>query len=157
MIPQEIMIRLSHLRALRRLDKEGAGDLENQVAEEEYAHAESECPLGEAERREVGLHRELGEADVDAVNVGDHIADEQDREEPDIRFGSGAVQRTGPGRGRHGASSRWVWKKGQFVSRSRTGDEREARARGGSRSDLNNHRTGTSKVPRSGHGRKRLP
>ncbi len=92
------------------LDQECAGDLENEIADEEYPHAETECRLGEPERLEIGLHRELGEADVDAVDVGDHIAYEQDREEPDVGFGSGAVQRASPGRGRHGASSRWVCK-----------------------------------------------
>ena len=72
------------------------------------AHAEAECRFGEPQRLQIRLHLELGEADVDAVDVGDDVAREQDRQEPDVGFGSGAVERASPGRGRHGASSRWV-------------------------------------------------
>ena len=61
--------------------------------------------LGEPERLEVALHVQLGEADVDAVDVGDDVADEQQRQEPQdtpcggrgrARVGEGASGMVGP-------------------------------------------------------------
>ena len=48
----------------------------------------AEGRFGKPQGRQVLLHLELGEADVDAVDVGDDVAQEQDRQEPDVRLGS---------------------------------------------------------------------
>ena len=101
------------------LDDQGSGDFEDQVADEEHAHAEAEGRLGEAQRFQVGLHSELGEADVDAVDIGDHVAHEQDRQEPEVGFRSGTVEALVPGEGAMGKLAVGWEEKVSLASRSR--------------------------------------
>ena len=60
------------------LDQERAGDFEEQVADEEQPDADPEHGVGEAE---VGLHPQLGEPDVGAVEVRDDVQEEEQRED----------------------------------------------------------------------------
>jgi hypothetical protein len=53
-----------------------AGHLEEEVADEEQAGAQAEHGFREAQ---VLRHLQLGKADVDAVEVGDHVAQHQER------------------------------------------------------------------------------
>ena len=52
-----------------------AGDFEDEIAQEEDASSEAVDALGELE---VGEHLQLGEADVDAIDVRDDVAEEED-------------------------------------------------------------------------------
>ena len=57
--------------------------LEQEIGEEEHARAETE---GSFRKVEVGVHRELGEADVHPVEIGDEIAEDEERDEPPRDF-----------------------------------------------------------------------
>src|SRR5208282_3919418 len=54
------------------------GHFEQKIRKEEYARAEAERRLGELE---VGIHRQLGEADVHSVEISDEIAEDQEGDE----------------------------------------------------------------------------
>ena len=56
-----------------------AGNLEQEVADEEDARAEAVHRVGELQRL---LHAQLGESDVDAVEIGRDVAQEQQRDQP---------------------------------------------------------------------------
>ena len=77
------------------LDEERAGDLQQEIADEEDArHRSRRRSLSKPGRSLVIL--ELGQRHVDPVDVGDHVAEEQQRQQPAIRLG-GPVQRDGVG------------------------------------------------------------
>ena len=61
------------------VQRQVARDLEEEVADEEHARAEAVDGAGEAE---VALELVLGERDVDPIQVGDHVEDQQHRDEP---------------------------------------------------------------------------
>ena len=56
-----------------------AGDFREKIADEEDAGAKSEHRLGETQRV---LHRQLGEADVHAIEIGAEITEHQQRQQP---------------------------------------------------------------------------
>ncbi len=83
-----------------------AGHLEQHVADEEDAGAH---PVGGIRQRQVLLHLQLREADVDAVQVGEQVAEQQERQQPqvDLRIERGrAGVETDAGNSRHG-DLRW--------------------------------------------------
>ena len=101
------MIRLIHLRT-PFLDDQSPRNLQDQVTDEENPHSEAKGRFRKSQGREIFLHLELRKADVDAVDIGDDIAQEQNRQEPDVRLSAGPVQRTGSGgRGRHKDAHGW--------------------------------------------------
>ena len=65
-------------RAPNAIEQQIGGHLEQEIGEEEHAGAEAEHRLADAE---IGVHRQLGEADVDAVEIGDEVADDEKRYE----------------------------------------------------------------------------
>jgi hypothetical protein len=76
--PDENMMRAIHIRAptLSRMTFEGA--FEQKIREEEDARAEAKRRLGEVE---VGMHCQLGEADVHPVEIGDERSEDQEGDE----------------------------------------------------------------------------
>ena len=85
------------------LQDDVAGDFEDEIAEEEHSGAESVDALAEVE---VGEHLQLGEANVDAVDVGDDVAAKEDGKDAEGDFaiegvcgGGGRVWRVGGCRG----------------------------------------------------------
>ena len=66
------------------LQHQVARHLEDQVADEEDAGAESIGFVAEGKRL---LHLQLGEADIDAVEEGDDVADDQERHQPPYELG----------------------------------------------------------------------
>ena len=105
------------------MEQQIAGDLEEEVAEIEDARAEPEHRVAEAAVRQ---HLQLGEADVHAVEPGEHEQQDQDREEPgrnpgvdrlDVGATSG-VRHTVCGCGRLSAAVRTPARK--FAERART-------------------------------------
>ena len=52
---------------------------EDEISDEEQAGAEAEGGLAQAERL---VHVELGKADIDAIEIGHEIADDQERDQP---------------------------------------------------------------------------
>jgi len=52
--------------------------LEQEIGGEEHARAEAESGFGEPEVR---VHRQLGEADIDPVEIGDEVAEDEERNE----------------------------------------------------------------------------
>ena len=97
------MIRLIHLRGAPFLDEQGAGNLQDEVADEEYTGSRSRtqprCQT-RAGRSDISA---WPSDDVDAIDIGDDIAQEQDRQQSDVCLASGSVdRRDGRGRSRHG-------------------------------------------------------
>ena len=78
MMPQVIMMRAIHMRAPTRLQDHVARHFEDEVADEEDACAEAVDGVAELQ---VSRHLQLGEADVDPVEKGDDVADEQERDQ----------------------------------------------------------------------------
>ena len=60
------------------IEREIGRHLQHEIGEEEHAGAEAEHRVGDAD---VGVHRQLGEADVDPVEIGDEVAKHQKRHE----------------------------------------------------------------------------
>ena len=61
------------------LEQQVGWHLEDEIGDEEDAGAEAERGLRQAE---VGVHRQRGEADIDAVQIGDEVAEHQEGDEP---------------------------------------------------------------------------
>ena len=81
MTPQEIMIlRDPHARA-EFFQEDVAGDLEEEIADEEDAGAGGESGVAQ---REILEHLQLGEADIDAIEIGEDVAEEEEREQADV-------------------------------------------------------------------------
>ena len=76
MMPQVSRIRAIHLRAPTLVQDQVAGDFRKEVADEEHAGAKSEHRLGKAERV---LHRQFGEADIHAIEIGAEVAQHEHR------------------------------------------------------------------------------
>jgi len=53
--------------------------LEDKIGDEEDTGTEA---VGGLRQAEVGVHRQRGEADIDPIQVGDKIANDQERDEP---------------------------------------------------------------------------
>ena len=70
-------------------DGEGAGDFEEKVTDKKYAGRGAEDGVVEAE---VFEHRQLGDGKIDAVDIGDHIAEKKQRRKPQVGFPAGAVE-----------------------------------------------------------------
>jgi len=65
-----------------------AGDLEQEVTDEEQAGPETvDAPEGVGVDAEHLAQMQLGEADVDPIDVGDEVAHEQQREQPPADLG----------------------------------------------------------------------
>jgi hypothetical protein len=94
--PQLIMIRASQSRGVA-LGDECPRDLEQEVAGEEDARADPEHARIEAE---VGVHRQRGVRDVDAVDVRDGRDDEERQHHVPVGFSSGALRDGGTRRAR---------------------------------------------------------
>ncbi len=77
------------------LDQEGAGNLQEQVSDEEDAHPEAEDAFGEPQVRQLSLHVQLGEADVHPIDIGDHIANEQKWQKSAVGLETCTVERAG--------------------------------------------------------------
>ena len=73
------------------LHDERAGNLQQEVAEEEHSRAQADD--GVVEARQILRHRELGDGDVRAVHVGDDVANEEQRQQPPVGFAPGTVKR----------------------------------------------------------------
>ena len=71
-------------RSSARLD----GTSKQEIGEEEHAGAEAEHRVGDAD---VGVHRQLGEADVDPVEIGDEVAEHEKRHETPSDLGHDAT------------------------------------------------------------------
>jgi hypothetical protein len=80
------MIRAIHLRAPNRSSRSG-GHLEDKICDEEDARAEAERGLRQAK---VLVHRERGKAHIHPVQIGDEVADDQERHQSlgDLRNGT---------------------------------------------------------------------
>ena len=61
------------------LQQQVARHFEEEVADEEHARAD---PVGGVRQAEVGLHLQPREPDVDAIQVGEDVAQEQERQQP---------------------------------------------------------------------------
>ena len=70
------------------VEQEVGGDLAGGVAEEEEARAEAIDGVGEVK---IGVHLELGVADVDAIHVGDAVAERDERNQPPSGFAEGGA------------------------------------------------------------------
>ena len=68
------------------VQQEIAGDLEKAVTEKENPGCESELLAG---HRQLLVHRQRGEPDVDAVNERDNIENEQERQESELQLSDG--------------------------------------------------------------------
>ena len=77
--PHVIMIRAIQIFAPMRCMMTLLGKFEDEVADEEQARAESEDGLAKVE---IDVHLQLGEADVDAIEIRDDVADHQERNDP---------------------------------------------------------------------------
>ena len=71
-------------------DQKRAGDLEDEVADEENSGTETHHLV--VEGRHVLGHLDRGQGHVDAVDVGDRVAQEQERKQADVGLDAGAVQ-----------------------------------------------------------------
>jgi hypothetical protein len=67
-----IMIRAIHKRAPTPIHDQVAGHFKEEIADEEHPRPKAVYGLAKAK---IDLHLELGKADIDAVEVGDDIAD----------------------------------------------------------------------------------
>ncbi len=89
------------------MEDEVAGDFKDEVADEEEAGAEAENAAEDfIVNAEDSLEMEFGKADVDAVDVGDDVAEKKQGHEPETDApGDGALLLSGElagGSGRHG-------------------------------------------------------
>ena len=83
------------------LDDQRAGDLEQEVAQEEHARPEADDRV--VEPGQVAGHRQLRDRHVRPVDERDHIRDEDEGQEPAVRLPAGAVQGLHVGGRRQGA------------------------------------------------------
>ena len=79
-------MRAIHLRA-ESFKQEIRRHLEDEVRDKEDAGAEAERGLRQAK---VLVHRQRGKADIDAVEIGDEVTDDEERDEAFGDFGDGA-------------------------------------------------------------------
>ena len=87
------------------LDDQRAGNLQQEVAEEEDPRAEAHHLAGEGGH--VLAHGQRGDRHVGAIHVRDYVAEEQQRQQPPVRLLTGAVQRRNRGgRQRHDDGAR---------------------------------------------------
>ena len=91
--PQMSMIRSDRLAGADLLEKQVARHLEEEVADEEDAGAQSVYRIAEAQ---IGFHLELSEADIDPIQIREDVTDEQKRNQSprylgiDVRWASGS-------------------------------------------------------------------
>ncbi len=93
------------------LDDEGAGNLEKEIADEEDARPEADHRV--VESRQVLRHGQLRDRDVRAVDVGDDVADETERQQSPVRFAAGAIERRHRRRLHQVARVTWVDSQGR--------------------------------------------
>ena len=76
------------------LDQERAGNFQDEIAEEEDAETQPEHLLG---KLQVAGHAQLGEADIGAIEVGDNVDCEHQRQHApgDLASERGGIDRTG--------------------------------------------------------------
>ena len=74
------------------MQKQIAGDLEEEIPEEEDAGQKPELLAGDGQ---LLVHGEGGEADVDAVQKRDHVEDEQEGDDPRPHFADGPAFEVG--------------------------------------------------------------
>jgi hypothetical protein len=79
------------------LENEVTGNLEQEVAEEEDAGAKAVHGVAKGQCL---LHLQLRVADIDAVEEGDHVGDQQQRNEPPADLRIHRFNRVGAGRQR---------------------------------------------------------
>ena len=84
-------MRVNHLRAPPVFDEKGPGDFEEQVADEEEPEAEAEDAGREVQRR---FHLQFGEAGVGAIEVGNDVHAEEERQQPPGRLCAGRIVRS---------------------------------------------------------------
>jgi hypothetical protein len=73
------MMRAIHLRRAEAFQCQVRRDLEHEIAEEEDPGAETVSGRGKAQ---VLVHRKRGKTHIHPVEVGDEVADDQERHEP---------------------------------------------------------------------------
>ena len=82
--PHETMILVIQRRALTRRKIKVAGNLEDEIAEEENSRAEPERGLAQPD---FAVHLQCRESNVDAIEVGDDVEREEEREQALPDFG----------------------------------------------------------------------
>ena len=78
-MPQVIMMRAIQSARADSLQEDVRRHFEDEISDEEQAGAEPEGRFTQAERL---IHVKLGKADIDAIEIGHEIADDQERNQP---------------------------------------------------------------------------
>jgi hypothetical protein len=71
-------------------DSQRPGDFQQKISQEENSRAGADDVV--IERRQIPGHRQLGQRDIDAVDVGDDVTAQQNRQQAQVCLFAGAIQ-----------------------------------------------------------------